>query len=471
MEAERESEAMKHKRRQVRLQKQRQPIRSAVRTAKPSAYSAGADAGYSDGLRMGSESFNHLFDGTSIIIPSYNQVDYLKQCVDSIGRHTDLTYEIIIVDNASTDGTAEYLNGVGGRVRYRILEKNRGFAGATNIGMMMAKGTTLVLLNNDTIVTARWLNNMLNCLNSDPKIGMVGPVTNYISGEQRIEVPYTKVKDMPRFAQHFNIPDPSKWQQTDRLAGFCLLLRRELWERTGFLDEGYEVGNYEDDDYNIRVRLQGYLLVIARDTFIHHYGSVSMKALGDKLIEVNHHNLKVYVGKWGNPHDLIHRVQEMVRLRAGSGDALEHLQPLGETTFFPQHVIIRGISETRFWVQGGFRRPIIDEVTLPVIRLSQVDLRRWPIGDTVTAEEVTAYWYGHTGELEQAQGINGQTAVGTDGMFYVVEHGTRRRVVSQKAMEVWGLQLKPICSLSADQLGMLAEGMPIIAPARVAPNL
>ena len=179
---------------------------------------------------------------------------------------------------------------------------------------------------------------------------------------------------MPVFAQRFNMPDPAKWQRTERLTGFCLLFRRELWERTGFLDEGYEVGNYEDDDYNIRVRLQGYSLVIARDTFIHHYGSVSMKALGDKLSEVNNHNMQAYMDKWGNPHELIHRVQELAGLQAGIDNASPQPQPLGETAFFPQHVVIRGINETLYWVQGGFRRPITSAVTLPVIRLSQVDL-------------------------------------------------------------------------------------------------
>ncbi|MFC5648063.1 glycosyltransferase family 2 protein [Paenibacillus solisilvae] len=459
---------MKPKRRQVRLQKRRRSVRSAVRKAKPSEYPAGLEAGYNEGLRSGYESFGNLFEGTSIIIPSYNQVDYLKQCIDSIGDHTRLLYEIIVVDNASTDGTADYLKKISSQVRYRVLETNRGFAGAINIGMMMAKGTTLLLLNNDTIVTKRWLENMLDCLNSDPLIGMVGPVTNYISGDQRIEVPYKNVADMPAFAQHFNIPDPAKWQRTDRLTGFCLLLRRELWERTGFMDEGFKVGNYEDDDYNIRVRLQGYSLVIARDTFIHHYGSVSMKALGEKLTEVNNHNMHVYMDKWGNPHELIHNVKEKAAKRAAMGEESGQPQPLGETAFFPQNVVIRGVGETPFWVQGGIRRPVTGELALPVIRLSQIDLRRWPLGDTVTAEEVGAHWHGQGGAMGQSGGL---PAIGTDGVCYVVEQGMRRKAASKAALEAWGLHLKPIGLISDDQMSSLPEGLPIIAPVRVSANL
>jgi GT2 family glycosyltransferase len=419
---------------------------------------------------MGYDSFRTLFEGTSIIIPSYNQVDYLKKCIESIREHTDLSYEIIVVDNASKDGTAEYLRGIGSLVRYRILETNRGFAGAINVGMMMAKGKTMVLLNNDTIVTERWLGNMLQCLNSDPKIGMVGPVTNYISGDQLIEVPYTSVEDMPVFARGFNVPDPGKWQRTDRLTGFCLLFRRELWERTGFLDEGYALGNYEDDDYNIRVRLQGYSLVIARDTFIHHYGSISMKALGERLVEVNDHNMHFYADKWGNPYDLLQRVREMMRLRASEEETEGKLLPMGETAFFPQGIVARGVGDTLFWVEGGMRRPVLGELSLPVVRLSQVDLQRWTIGEAISAEEAEERWHGRVLSGNQPAVTSG-TAIGPDGFFYVVEDGVRRRVVSRTALETWGLQLKPHSTISVDQLGMLPEGLPIIPPVRVAAHL
>ncbi|WP_236342620.1 glycosyltransferase family 2 protein [Paenibacillus plantiphilus] len=467
---------MKRKRRQARMRKRSRTVRAPVRRTPRFGHSLGFDAGYGEGLRSGQDSFGTLFEGTSIIIPSFNQVDYLKQCIDSINDHTDLPYEIIVVDNASEDGTDKYLQRLGGQIRYRILERNRGFAGAVNIGMMMAKGNTILLLNNDTVVTDRWLNNMLDCINSDPTIGMVGPVTNYISGDQRIEVPYRNVAEMQGFAQAYNVQDRAKWQRTDRLTGFCLLFRRDLWERTGYLDEGYAVGNYEDDDYNIRVRLQGYSLVITRDTFIHHYGSVSMKALGERFMEVNDQNLQFYVEKWGNPHELVHRVKEMNRIHALESGGTEGLLPHGETIFFPQSVIVRGTRETLFWIENGIRRPIIGVIELPVVRLSQVDLRRWPIGEAIGSADAAARWhgYGHGGSVEgseHALSMNGLTAVGADGSFYVVENGKRRRAASRATVEQWGLQLKPQAPLSADEISMLAEGFPIIAPVRVSAQL
>ena len=241
-------------------------------------------------MQAGIQRFPTILEGTSIVIPTFNQLGVLRQCIESIFKHTDVPYEIIIVDNASTDATLSYLQGLGGQIRYRVLDSNRGFAGAINVGMMMAKGSTIVLLNNDTLVTPNWLTNMLACLNSDDNIGMVGPVTNYISGSQKIAVPYGTCGYAPFAILRHNRPDPAKWRRSDRLTGFCLLFRRALFEGVGYFDEGYEIGNFEDDDYNIRVRLLGKTMVVAEDTFIHHYGSVSMKALGDEFQTVNDRN-------------------------------------------------------------------------------------------------------------------------------------------------------------------------------------
>jgi hypothetical protein len=268
---------------------------------------------------------------------------------------------------------------------------------------------------------------------------------------------------MHAFARQHNLPDSAKWQRIDRLTGFCLLFRRELWERTGYFDEGFRVGNFEDDDFNIRVRMQGYSLVIARDTFIHHYGSVSMKALGEQFVQVNDHNLQFYMEKWGNPQELVYRAKESIRLRAGGAE----LVPLGtgETAFFPQGVVVRGVPETLYWVEGGVRRPITGVTALPVVRLSQIDMRRWPIGEPIPAEEATARWHGHV------PAANGLTAVGSDGVFYVIEDGVRRRVASAAALERWGLHVKPRSPLNEVLVGMLAEGLPVIAPASVGERL
>lgn len=443
--------------------------RGAPRAAKPSSdaslarYRLGFGAGFEEGQRAGHESFDTLFDGTSIIIPTYNQAKYLKSCIESISEHTDLPYEIIIVDNGSTDETERYLKQVGTEVRYKILADNHGFAGAVNIGLMMSKGTTLLLLNNDTLVTPNWLDNMLACLNSDDRVGMVGPVTNYISGDQRIDVPYTDISDMLEFARLYNEPNSAKWARTDRLTGFCLLFKRELLEKVGYLDEGYAIGNFEDDDLNVRVRLMGYSLAIAKDSFIHHFGSVSMKAV-QSFEHVNDRNMRFYMDKWGNPHEWIHKLNEW---RCTAAEQHPTVKPTGEQTdFYPQSgVMVENLRGERFWLDNSKRHPLEGDLTLPLhtVRLSQLDLRKYPIGPAVAGDDSMLLTSVYASASPSAIG-DFYLASGPDGTRYWIEGGVKRRFVSAVAAASWGLDSRPAVRIAEHDLASMQEGLPIIAP-------
>lgn len=415
-------------------------------------FSEGFGEGYREGVQSGIQRYPILFEGTSIVIPTYNQLGFLKQCVNSIMENTNLPYEIIVVDNDSTDGTAEYLLQQGGQVRYRVLDNNRGFAGAINIGMMMAKGRTILLLNNDTLATEKWLDNLLICLNSDESIGMVGPVTNYISGEQQIDVPYEDVADMPKFAIENNHSDSARWHRIDRLTGFCLLFRRELLEGIGYFDEGFEIGNFEDDDYNIRVRLLGKSLVIARDSFIHHFGSVSMKALGERFEEVNDKNQQYYSEKWQNPHEWIHMAKKHRKLEQGTLPHIAH--------FYPEHVVVQAIGANFYWIEQGLRRLVVGTLSFPSTQVSQIDLRRWPCGEPILAEEVEVRWRGKGDNKDLEAGV----VMLPNGAYYHVEEGEIRRIVSSVAMQAWNLHIKPLKSVTPDMLKDWVHGLPIISP-------
>ncbi|MGG1312125.1 glycosyltransferase family 2 protein [Cohnella laeviribosi] len=454
---------MSEARKQTRGRSERRPPRTGpVRRPKRSSrlrgsphpnagqrYDEGFRAGYEEGVQFGMQSFGSGFEGTSIIIPTYNQLGKLKLCIASIMEHTHSPYEIIVVDNASTDGTAAYLRTFGGQVRSRMLDANRGFAGAVNVGLMMAKGSHIVLLNNDTVVTERWLDNMLACLNSDERIGMVGPVTNYASGEQQIPVPYDNVRQMPRFAAKFNRSDSSRWRRTDRLVGFCLLFRRELFERIGYFDEGFELGNFEDDDYNIRVRLLGRSLVIAKDTFIHHFGSVSIRALGDRFAQVNDRNKLYFADKWQNPYEWIHRVLQKAE---AAGQAQKQLP--GMTALYPDRIAVQGIGAGVYWIEDGKRHPVEGQPLFPVTRVSQVDLKRWPAAAPIGAEEAARRWQG------EQTGI----VMLPDGTKYHREGGCIRRIASEAAMRMWHFHLKRTDVLQPEDVAAFAEGLPIVAP-------
>jgi len=233
---------------------------------------------------------------TSIIIPTFNGKEHLKNCIYSIKKHTDQPYEVIVVDNGSSDGTVDICRQE--HISFISLSSNMGFPIACNKGLKIASGDALLLLNNDVIVSRDWLRNMQRCLYSRLDIGIVGPLTNYASGKQQIDMPYTNLEDM---SLQLNEPDSTKWQQVDRIVGLCMLFKRELIERIGLLDERFSPGHYEDDDYCMRARNAGYRLCIAGDVFVFHHGSASFVQQGEsKVKQLIALNRQKFIEKWGS---------------------------------------------------------------------------------------------------------------------------------------------------------------------------
>lgn len=238
---------------------------------------------------------------TSIVILTFNQLDYTKQCIESIRRFTRPgSYEIIIVDNGSDNSTREWLIKQED-IKMILNDENLGFPKGCNQGIEVAGGDSILLLNNDVVVTKNWLENMLLALNSDEKIGAVSCVTNSCSYNQAIPTEYHTLDQMHIFAENFNLHNPLKWEERLKLVGFCLLIKKNVINKIGLLDERFTPGNYEDDDYSIRIRQAGFKLLLCKDTFIHHYGSVSFRGRGQdlKYQQLLNKNKLRFTKKWG----------------------------------------------------------------------------------------------------------------------------------------------------------------------------
>ncbi len=219
---------------------------------------------------------------TSIVIVTHNQLEYTRQCLDSIRLRTDEPYELIVVDNGSTDGTVEYLRAIG-VVRLIANEANRGFPAAANQGIEAATGEQVLLLNNDVVVTTGWLGRLLRALYSDPAIGLAGPCSNCVSGPQQVEVRYESLADLDGFAWDWGKVNDGRRVDVNRLVGFCLLFRRAVVEAIGLLDEQFGIGCFEDDDYTLRANRAGFRAVIAADAFVHHFGEADVPGRRHRL--------------------------------------------------------------------------------------------------------------------------------------------------------------------------------------------
>lgn len=232
---------------------------------------------------------------TSIIIPTYNGEGLLRECLQAIRSYTSPPYEILVIDNGSIDGTLDFCRDED--VILVSAASRLGFPRACNYGLQLASGDVLVLLNNDVLVTPRWLENMQRCLYSDEKVGIVGPLTNYASGEQQVHVTYQNLHD---FADEFNQPDSSKWREIERIVGLCMAFKRELMLKIGLLDEQFSPGHYEDDDFCYRAQIAGYRLLIAGDVFVHHHGSASFGREDPSYVkQLISRNRQRFIEKWG----------------------------------------------------------------------------------------------------------------------------------------------------------------------------
>ncbi|HKO38090.1 MAG TPA: glycosyltransferase family 2 protein [Solirubrobacterales bacterium] len=242
----------------------------------------------------------------SIVVLTHNGLAFTRLCLESVLAHTaEHDFELIVVDNASDDGTRTYLAKLAdadARVRVLFNARNMGFAPACNQGLGLALGEHLVLLNNDTMVPPGWLAPLLAHLR-DPAVGLVGPVTNRIGNEAEIETDYRTWGEFLDFARRQSSECSGQWLAMRTPAMFCLALRRQTFHHLGPLDERYEVGLLEDDDYAERARQAGYELRCVEDCFVHHFGEASFGNLvaDGEYLRILRANQQRYAEKWGRP--------------------------------------------------------------------------------------------------------------------------------------------------------------------------
>lgn len=239
----------------------------------------------------------------SVIVITYNNLDLTRACLDSVVRFSDYSnLEIIVVDNASSDGSPEFLKKWSEEAgnRHLVLNPdNRGFAAANNQGLKLARGEYLVLLNNDTEVTPGWLHGLMNHLRADSTLGMIGPVTNNIGNEARLKLCYADSDEMRRRSRSYTLRHMGETFPIRTLAFFCVMLPRHVYEKVGLLDEAFGLGFFEDDDYCRRIEQAGWTIACAKDVFIHHHLSASFNKLGKGRQELLEKNRKIYEAKWG----------------------------------------------------------------------------------------------------------------------------------------------------------------------------
>jgi GT2 family glycosyltransferase len=240
----------------------------------------------------------------SVIVLTYDNLAFNRLCLASVLQNTEYpNYELIVVDNASTDGTAAELQRLASQyphVRIILNDHNAGFGPGNNQGLAAATGDILVLLNNDTVVPRGWLTRLARHL-ANPHVGIVGPATNRTCNEAQINLAYKTYGEYEAVEraqrEHF---------EGERYAirmpmMFCAAWRRDTLERLGPLDEQYEIGLFEDEDYAIRARSLGLQLYWTPEVYVHHayHASIGKLLPSGDYMRLFMANMGRFEAKWG----------------------------------------------------------------------------------------------------------------------------------------------------------------------------
>tara|TARA_B110000503_G_scaffold85251_1_gene129644 strand:- start:1303 stop:5313 length:4011 start_codon:yes stop_codon:yes gene_type:complete len=244
----------------------------------------------------------------SIIIPVFNNWRFTYKCLQSVVKHTQGSYEIIVVDNNSTDVTPQLLSDMQG-IQVITNTSNEVFVNACNQAARQAKGDHLLLLNNDTEVTPDWLDAMLAPF-SDADTGIVGAKLLYPDGSLQ-EAGGIIWRDGTGcnygHGDNPNLPQYSYRRVVDYCSGACLMIPRKLWEQIGGFDQRYAPAYYEDTDLCFNVRALGYRVIYQPEALVLHYGGASAgkeTSSGYKRFqEINRHK---FVDKWAEVLDQDH---------------------------------------------------------------------------------------------------------------------------------------------------------------------
>lgn len=216
-------------------------------------------------------------------------MEITKNYIESVINNTKILFRLIIVDNKSDSATMGYLRGLKDALKDRLTlienSENLGWIKAVNQGLKISTAPYVCVMNNDVIVSAGWLDSMVDIMDKNQRVGLMNP----------------------RWEKKSFKGLGGEYIETDWCRGFCVLIRKEVIDKIGYFDEAYGFGYWEDHDYSVRAINAGYIPALALNSFVEHIKNVSVKSAmkqkeWDKLFA---RNRNTFEKKWGKPKRII----------------------------------------------------------------------------------------------------------------------------------------------------------------------
>ena len=230
----------------------------------------------------------------SVVILNWNGKHHLEECLSSVMRQTYKEYEVLVVDNGSTDGSQEYVRSRFPSVSLICNGENFGFCKGNNIGIRAAKGEYIVLLNNDTVVEPDWLQQLYDCMISDTEVGFCASKLLSYSERELLDAAGDGYSVCGAGYKRGYLEEAAKYDEDEYVFGACAgaaMYNREMLDKIGLLDEDFFVA-YEDSDLSFRAQLAGYKCKFASRAKVYHKVNSTLGTLSDTYVFYGHRNVE-----------------------------------------------------------------------------------------------------------------------------------------------------------------------------------
>lgn len=242
----------------------------------------------------------------SVIIPVHNNLEYTKVCIQDLFSANISQLECIVVDNASTDKTSNYLRSLDFDIKVISNSTNLGCARSWNQGIKISNGDWVLILNNDVRLSQGWLLSLISAA-EEKNLQVVSPAMR--------EGPLNY--DFDAYASDYIESMKNvcrKWTPT----GVCFAVKKEVFKKVGLFDENYEIGQYEDADFFRRCKMNNIPTGITGRSFIHHFGSMTQGIIKrSSKFDYAKQNQKYHRKRWriGFYRKIIERFKEQILVK------------------------------------------------------------------------------------------------------------------------------------------------------------
>lgn len=232
-----------------------------------------------------------------VIILTWNQLETTKTCIESYLANTLVPTRLIVIDNASDESTRQYLsflkNTPNCEIKIVLNEENLGFIRGMNQGIEISNAPYICLANNDLIFTKGWLKEIINVFDEYKNLGVLNPNSNNLGVSPEGGV------SLEDFANRLKDKDKGVFAEMPYCVGFCMVIRREVIEKVGGLSDEFYPMFFEDADYSLKANKAGYLIGVAKASYVVHNEHSSTGKIGDKKEEIFCRSKETFIKKWG----------------------------------------------------------------------------------------------------------------------------------------------------------------------------